>query len=289
MLITRSVFHKADDLEFGTFRVINCSMKRRNFLKGTILTGSITALASTIVAADSGVTQKKKKQQFYELREYSFANKGQQELVEAYLEKAAIPALNRMGSDTVGVFREQDATGLPRLFVVIPFASLDKFNGMRETLFRDSVYQAAAADYIKATTAAPAYTRIISSLLRAFQYMPQLEAPARKERLLELRRYESHSELAHQKKIHMFSEGGEIDIFRRVGLAPVFFGETLIGERIPNLTYMLAFDDMAEHDKNWKLFSADPQWTRLKELPEYANTVTTITRTFLQPTSFSQI
>jgi hypothetical protein len=52
---------------------------------------------------------------------------------------------------------------------------------------------------------------------------------------------------------------------------------------------MIAFDDMAEHDKNWKQFSADPQWGKLKELPEYANTVTTITRTFLQPTSFSQI
>ena len=59
-----------------------------------------------------------------------------------------------------------------------------------------------------------------------------------KSRILELRIYESHSTKAGQKKIEMFNEGGEIAIFRKTGLRPVFFGETLIGPLMPNLTYM---------------------------------------------------
>jgi hypothetical protein len=49
----------------------------------------------------------------------------------------------------------------------------------------------------------------------------------------------------------MFNEGGEIAIFRRTGLAPVFFGEALVGSKIPNLTYMLGFDDMEALEKGW--------------------------------------
>ena len=84
---------------------------------------------------------------------------------------------------------------------------------------------------------------------------------------------------------------GEIAIFKRVGLTPVFFGESLIGPFRPNLTYMLTFDDMAEHDRNWKTFGSDPEWKRISSIPEYADAkiVSRIVRDFLVPTEFSQI
>ena len=40
--------------------------------------------------------------------------------------------------------------------------------------------------------------------------------------------------------------------FYETGLHPVFFGETIIGEKLPQLTYMLTFKDMEERDANWK-------------------------------------
>ena len=49
----------------------------------------------------------------------------------------------------------------------------------------------------------------------------------------------------------MFDDA-EIKIFRRAGMLPVFFGETLIGKNMPNLTYMLAYDDWDARDKVWK-------------------------------------
>ena len=42
------------------------------------------------------------------------------------------------------------------------------------------------------------------------------------------------------RKIRMFDEG-EIAIFRKVGMIPVFFGEALAGRNLPQLTYMLAY------------------------------------------------
>src|SRR2546427_491319 len=82
---------------------------------------------------------------------------------------------------------------------------------------------------------------------------------AKKSRIFELRTYESHSKKANKKKIEMFNRG-EIAIFRRTGLTPVLFGETLIGAKMPNLAYLLVFETMAEHDKNWGQFASDPEW-----------------------------
>jgi hypothetical protein len=128
----------------------------------------------------------------------------------------------------------------------------------------------------------------------AFEGVPKLEVPAATKdntpRLFELRTYESHSKKANKKKIEMFNRG-EIAIFRRAGLAPVFFGETLVGAKMPNLTYMLAYPDMAAHDKNWGAFISDPEWKKLSTTPGYTDPeiVSNISNVFLRPTAYSQI
>lgn len=267
-------------------------MKRRQFVKTSILTGSLTSMASLLSeAAENKVEHKKASPEFYELRVYSLKNAAQQKLVEDYFQNAAIPALNKLGSKNIGVFTEQKPEGQTKLYVIIPFHSVKAFMDVTDKLSTDAAYQQAGAAYLAAPAKEPAYERIQSTLLKAFAKMPRLEVPEKKERMFELRRYESSGEAAGKKKIEMFNDLGEIQIFKKVGLTPVFFGETLIGEMRPNLTYMLTFDDMAEHDKNWKAFGSDPDWQRIRTIPEYADAkiVSRITRTFLVPTSFSQI
>ena len=115
-------------------------------------------------------------------------------------------------------------------------------------------------------------------------------AKENKPRLFELRTYESHSKKANKKKIEMFNNG-EIAIFRRTGLQPVFFGETLIGPKMPNLAYLLVFENMAEREKNWGAFASDSEWKKLSNTPGYtdAEIVTNISNVFLRPTAYSQI
>ena len=89
----------------------------------------------------------------------------------------------------------------------------------------------------------------------ALDQSPRVEAPTKSpDRLAQLRTYESHSAERAMKKIQMFNEGGEIAIFRRVGMRPVFFGQTLIGSKLPNLTYMLAFDNEQAMTTAWNGF-----------------------------------
>ncbi|PYV16202.1 MAG: NIPSNAP family containing protein, partial [Acidobacteria bacterium] len=83
----------------------------------------------------------------------------------------------------------------------------------------------------------------------------------------------------------------EIAIFRRTGLQPIFFGDTLIGTRQPQLTYMLVFESPEARERNWGQFIADPEWKKLSTTPGYtdAETVTSITNVLLRPAAYSQI
>ncbi|NQT86418.1 NIPSNAP family protein [bacterium] len=87
----------------------------------------------------------------------------------------------------------------------------------------------------------------------------------------------------------MFNEGGEIALFRKCGMQPVFFGETLVGTKVPNLTYMVAFENEEAKKANWKKFLGSPGWKTMSKLPIYQNTVSHITNIVLRPTAYSQI
>ncbi len=115
-----------------------------------------------------------------------------------------------------------------------------------------------------------------------------MEIPRTGERIFELRIYESHNELKARLKIEMFNQA-ELAIFEKVGLDHVFFGQTLVGANLPNLTYMLGYRDMAEHDQAWKAFLEHPDWLALKDQERYRDTVSKIVNRFLKPTDYSQI
>ena len=137
------------------------------------------------------------------------------------------------------------------------------------------------------------YIRMESSLLRGFRTMPAIAVPpaGRAPRIFELRTYESNNLKAGKRKVKMFDDDGEIDIFRRCGMLPVFFGETIVGSAMPNLTYMLAFDDLAARDKAWRAFGSDPGWQKLRARPELSDAllVSNISNAILRPLPFSQI
>lgn len=263
-------------------------MKRRTFVKAS-LTGS-AAIAATALQANV-TASKKDTREYYELRTYTLKDAAQQQLVEAYYKTAAIPALNRLGVARVGVFTELKPTRQSKLFVFIPYNSLEHFTKVNVALESDAVYQQAGAAYLKAPATAPAYERIESSLMQAFTHMPVMQAPAQSQRIFELRQYQSPSESAGKKKIEMFNDKGEIDIFKRLGFKPVFFAETIIGANRPNLTYMITFDDMAGHDAHWKAFGSDPEWKQTSAIPEYADAliISKIVSTFIVPADYSQV
>ena len=263
-------------------------MRRREFLKSSVTVASAAALSSGLktAAAESG----EKAREFYELRLYHLRRGPKQKLFDDFYRNAAIPAMNRNGIPAVGVFSVMAGPDSPTMYVLLSHRSIESFVTSSDRVRSDPEYQKAGADFINAAATDPSYVRVESSLMLAFEGMPKLEVPEKKGRIFELRTYESHSKKANKKKIEMFNKG-EIAIFRRAGLTPVFFGETLIGTRLPNLTYMLTFENMAAHDKNWGVFGSDPEWKKLSNTPGYTDPeiVTNISNLFLRPAPYSQI
>ncbi|MGF7217433.1 hypothetical protein GGR92_003607 [Spirosoma lacussanchae] len=254
-------------------------MKRRQFVASSLL---------AVPALTQETAKPAPAKQVYELRTYDMRFGAQQSNLENYLKDALIPALNRQGAKTVGVFREMGKSDPAKLYVLIPHASMDAYAGVSTRLAADTAYASASRAYNDLTPDKAVFTRYTTSLLTAFDALPQLVTPARETRIFELRTYEGYSEDAVRRKVKMFNVD-ELPIFYRVKLNPVFFGEVIAGEHMPCLTYMLTFKDMAERDANWKQFGADPDWKRVSQLPEYANTVSNIIRVFLEPSPYSQI
>ncbi len=230
--------------------------------------------------------------QYIELRRYHLLPGTKQRAFSAFIGDAAIPAMNRAGVGRVGVFNVVYGENAPSLILVLTHPTLDSVVSLRDRLASDSVYARAGAAILDAPMSDPAFVRVESTLLRAFDAMPTLEPSAgagtARSRIFELRTYESHSNRAALNKLKMFN-AGEVPIFRRAGLTPVFFGETLIGTNMPNLVYMLTFSDMPARDAAWAAFSRDPEWKTLVADPQYRDNVSAISDIILQPTPYSQI
>ena len=276
-------------------------MKRREFIKTSVAASALAGVGPTVLNASAAEPLSGRGIDYYELRVYHLKSSANRGLLDAYLSKALIPGLNRLGTKPVGVFVQQDQTGKPAttevtdplaVLVLVPHPSIQALAQCGWRLHSDPEYHSAGAEYLESAKASPAFERIDSWLMVAFAGMPMLELPVycreKKPRMFELRTYESHSELKAIKKVEMFNRG-EIDLMREVELGPIFFGQTLIGSNLPHLIYMLSAENQEAHKKHWDAFRAHPKWDKMKNDPQYADTVSRITNRFLAPAPYSQI
>ncbi|MGH9328468.1 MAG: NIPSNAP family protein [Terriglobia bacterium] len=266
-------------------------MRRRDWLAGSLAASTFLGLTAR---SDAQSAVNAERGELYELRRYQLRNGPQPKRMDDYLRDALVPALNRAGVKPVGVFHGLVGPENPAVYVLIPYSSLTGIEGAQYRVARDEEYQRRAADYMNASAAQPAYQRFETSLLQAFETVPRIQVPPataeHKPRIFELRTYENPSEKANLTKLKMFNTA-EISIFRRTGLRAVFFGNTIMGTRMPCLTYMLTFSSLAEREKNWAIFGSDPEWQKLRSTPEYtdAEIINNISNIFLAPAPYSQI
>jgi hypothetical protein len=105
----------------------------------------------------------------------------------------------------------------------------------------------------------------------------------------ELRSYESPTEKLHVNKVHMFNEGGEVPLFKRLGFNAVFYADVINGSHMPNLMYMTSFDNLAAREEHWKTFVADAEWKKLSALPEYQHNVSKAEIILLHAADYSDL
>jgi NIPSNAP len=264
-------------------------MNRREFVAAS-LGASFSASLGSAGATPGGVTPK-----LLELRRYGLRFGNMQARFLEYQGTVLVPALNRAGIQPVGAFAETVGPDTPAVQLLLPHPDAASIATLGARLAADEEYRRGAADFRSLPASDPPYVRRDSSLMIAFDTMPNVEAPsgrlAASSRMFELRTYESHNEGASAKKVEMFEKGGEISIFRRTGLTPVFFGRNLIGPSLPSLTYMLVFADAEAREKAWAEFGGDPGWQKLRTTPGFTDPeiLSRIGNTLLRPTGYSQI
>lgn len=261
-------------------------MDRRSFLASSLVSSAAALVRSAGAQAHTGHLR-----EFYEIRRYALQSGPQVTITERYISEALLPALARKGSSPVGAFRLDVGPETPTFYVLIPMEGAEAAGTLELELNRDENYVKAAEPFWSAPASSPAFLRVDSSLLAAFEGWPRITPPTSKgKRIFQLRTYESPSHRDHIVKLQMF-HSGEFEIFKNAGFHPVFFGDTLIGPRMPSLTYMLSFADSAELDAKWDVFRNDPAWKKLSADPRFAfePTVSNISNLVLSPLAASQI
>lgn len=264
-------------------------MERRKFIAA-----SVAASALALARDSQAQAPTLKPREYYQLRRYQMHQGSQPKLAENYFGDALIPALTRVGMGPIGAFQADFGTDTPAHYLLIPSNSAEALAQLNLRLVQDTEFMKAAEPFWDAPSVAPSFDRVESSLLIAFEGWPKLKPPpttaTKAKRIFQMRTYESPSEAAHVRKVEMFNSG-EFECFERAGFHPVFFGDVLIGSRMPCLTYMLSVNRLDDLNGHWDAFRADAGWKKLSSSPRYAYEaiVSNITNLVLSPLSSSQI
>lgn len=259
-------------------------MKRRHVLS------AVTASA----LIDLSATAAESSNHYLEIRQWRLHNttEEQPKRLAEYLEKGFGPALERSGAKLAGSFTNFVGADGPNYITVAEFGSWAAMGESINALRADKAHWQ-ELQKLNGGQGLP-FVRVESSLLRCFDAMPTTlvdkGAPSASPRIFELRTYESQTFATLPRKVDMFNHG-EMQIFQRLGMRPVFFGETLVGPRQPNLMYMLSYDDWDARDRLWKEFAADSEWKKLSGTPELKDPqiVSNISNVILKPLPFSAL
>jgi 16S rRNA G966 N2-methylase RsmD len=259
-------------------------MKKQLFLlfTGILFTGQLSALPIV-----------KPSRELYQITVYHFKTQEQEKKLDNYLQNALLPALHRLGMSQVGVFKAlaNDTATDKVLYVFTTIKSLDFAIRFELKLQGDKAYLEASAEYHNAVYTDPPYSRMETILLQAFPLAPKMQIPvlkaAKKDRVYELRSYESATEKIFANKVHMFNEGDEIGLFKRLNFNASFYASVIAGSKMPNLMYMTSFENRADRDAHWKSFVEDPYWKKISTMPEYQHNVSHAEIIMLRPAEYS--
>ena len=83
-------------------------------------------------------------------------------------------------------------------------------------------------------------------------------------------------------------ESATLPIWSKHGIKQAGFWTTLIGESNNDLTYLIAWESMADRETRWTAFLADPEWIAARtESERDGPIVANVISSLLQPTVFS--
>ncbi len=85
-------------------------------------------------------------------------------------------------------------------------------------------------------------------------------------------------------------QNATLSIWDKHGIRQAGFWTTELGESNNDLTYLLAWESLAEREAKWAAFMADPEWQAARAASEASGQIVgNVTTTILRPTAFSSV
>jgi len=222
--------------------------------------------------------------QIYEWRIYSLTGDGT--ILDEFFKETLIPAYNRCDI-SVGAFSLYKQEEIEQRYLLLVYPDLKTYDIVRQTVWNDEAFQTAASTFFEETAPNPVYSEFETYICEAFDKIPVMRMPDNSRTLFEYRCYHSPNEDANKRKIKMFNDE-EIDLFDKVGINSVCYGEILSGTHMPALIYLTWYLDEDTRNSVWKDFGSHPDWNIIRRKPEYRNTAIKNQIILLSPMSYSQ-
>jgi hypothetical protein len=219
--------------------------------------GGLGALAPAQLAAD-------RKTRFYTLEQLFCKNGTQIPRIHEFMSKTMLPALEKVHRGPKLCLEALVAPHMPQFAAIFGFNSLDQMWATHTKVLGDAEVLKGYAEFESGPE--PPFEHQTNSLLQASDYSPEIAASdaGAPPRIFELRTY--HSPTGRQLvALHERFAGSEIPIFHRCGIHPLLYTSTIFGANVPNLTYLIPFENLAAREKAWSAFAADPDWIKVRK------------------------
>lgn len=81
-----------------------------------------------------------------------------------------------------------------------------------------------------------------------------------------------------------------LKLWEKHGIRQAGFWTTLVGESNNDLTYLLAWESLAEREQKWAKFASDPEWLAVRAETEKNGAINfNVSNQLLVPTAFSSV
>jgi hypothetical protein len=228
-------------------------MNRRVFLAGTASAASAVQLPF-----------RPRKRRVFVFEQYMLRNGSQPARIHDFLRRTAVPGMRRAGIGPVLVMESIAAAHMPQIAVITAYDEIEHMWTARPRLSADPEHRKGLEAWENGAEAP--FEQLQTTLLEATDYSPGIAAttPRKVPRVFEVRIY--HSPTFRQlRALHERFSGPETRIYQRVGIRPILYSSTLIGQDMPSLTYVIPFDDLATRERAWAAFAADPEWAKVRK------------------------
>ena len=188
------------------------------------------------------------------LESFCVADGDEMQRLHGYLGGTLLPVMNQAHDGPAICLEAIVAPRTPQALFLAVFSSFDEMLDVRARIASHPRILQARAEL----ESAPGFCQVQSQVLTAAREPMRLDVGRLKSGILEVRTY--HAPGWHEGPPALFSEG-----LKRAGIEPIVNGSSAAGEHLPQLTFLIPFENLAAREEAWSRFDRDSEWLKVRQ------------------------